>query len=76
MTHHQREDTQVAVAVIVPVVVAVETSLVEVAEIEPVAVRVEGQHNMSTASHITTHRILSGLYSFLRQKRTRDGHGV
>lgn len=58
--HHQRKDPEVAVAVVVPVVVvAVEPVLVKVAEVEPVAVRVEGQ-NMPLTVQNTTNRPLIG----------------
>ena len=43
LLHHQSEDAEIAVAVVVPPVVAVETLLVEVAEVEQVAVGIPGR---------------------------------
>lgn len=56
-THQQGEAADVVVPVVIPVVVvAVEAALAEAAEVQPVAVRVQGQlKNMPQAVHATTH---------------------
>ena len=55
LIHHQQEGAQVAIPVLVPpVVVAVQAALVEVAEVQPVTVRVAGAF-MPLAIRATTH---------------------
>ena len=69
--HPQREDTQAAVAVNVPAVAAVETSLVEGAETEPAAVRAEG----ISANPVTVDRSALALALEVRENETGDKRG-